>query len=78
MVQAHVARASHLVLTLPDAQHASRIVEMARQLNAPLEVVIRARSGDEADLLRQAGLGAAFSPDDEVAQAMLRALKGKG
>ena len=78
LVQAHVARAAQLVLALPDAHEARRIVELSRQLNAGLMVVIRARSGDEADLLRQSGLGAVFCPEDEVAQAMLRALAGKG
>ncbi len=77
LVQAHVARAAQLVLALPDAQEARRIVELSRQLNAQLSVVIRARSGDEADLLRQSGLGAVFSPEDELAQAMLRSLAGK-
>ncbi len=77
LVQAHVARAAQLVLALPDAQDAQRIVELSRQLNAALAVVIRARSGDEADLLRQSGLGAVFSPEDELAQAMVRALSGK-
>ncbi len=77
LVQAHVARAAQLVLALPDAQESRRIVELSRQLNAQLSVVIRARSGDEADLLRASGLGAVCSPEDEVAQAMLRALSGK-
>ncbi len=77
LVQAHVARAAQLVLALPDAQEARRIVELSRQLNAQLSVVIRARSGDEADLLRASGLGAVCSPEDEVAHAMLRALSGK-
>ena len=78
LVQAHVARASQLVLALPDAHEAQRIVELSRQLNAQLAVVIRARSGDEADLLRASGLGTVLSPEDELAQAMLRALAGKG
>ena len=77
LVQAHVARAAHLVLALPDAQDAQRIVALSRQLNPQLAVVIRARSGDEADLLRSAGLGVVCSPEDEVAQAMLRSLSGK-
>jgi CPA2 family monovalent cation:H+ antiporter-2 len=77
LVQAHVARAAQLVLALPNAQDAQRIVELSRQLNAELGVVIRARSGDEADLLRASGLGAVFSPEDEVAQAMVRSLSGK-
>lgn len=77
LVQAHVARAAQLVLALPDAQQARRVVELSRQLNAQLQVVIRARSGDEAELLRQSGLGVVLSPDDELAQAMLRALAGK-
>ncbi len=77
LVQAHVAQASQLVLALPDAQDAQRIVELSRQLNAQLSIVVRAHSGDEADLLRQSGLGTVVCPDDEVAQAMLRALANK-
>jgi CPA2 family monovalent cation:H+ antiporter-2 len=77
LVQAHVAGASRLALALPDAQDAQRIVDLSRQLNAKLSVVVRAHSGDEADLLRQSGLGTVVCPDDEVAQAMLRALDGK-
>lgn len=77
LVQAHVAQASQLVLALPDAQDARRIVELSRHLNAQLSVVIRAHSGDEADLLRHSKLGTVVCPDDEVAQAMLRAMAGK-
>lgn len=77
LVQAHVARAAQLVLALPDAQDAQHIVALARQLNAQLAVVIRARSGDEAELLRRSGLGTVFTPEHEVAQAMVRHLTGK-
>jgi CPA2 family monovalent cation:H+ antiporter-2 len=77
LVQAHVARAAQLVLALPDAIDAQRIVSLARLLNGQLLVVIRARSGDEAELLRQSGLGAVFTPEHEVAQAMIRHLNGK-
>jgi CPA2 family monovalent cation:H+ antiporter-2 len=77
LVQAHVAQAAHLVLAQPDAHEARRIVELALQLNPKLVVIIRARSGDEADLLRHSGLGVVFTPEHEVAEAMLRHLSGK-
>ena len=47
LVQAHIARAGMLVVTLPDVFDVRQIVEISRTLNPALEVVLCTNSGDE-------------------------------
>ena len=70
MVQAHVARASTLVVAIDDAPGARRMADVARTLNPSIAVVLRASSEDEATMLRDANLGAVFLGEDELARAM--------
>ena len=55
LVQAHIARAGMLVVTLPDVFDVRQIVEISRTLNPALEVVLCTNSGDEAALLSSEG-----------------------
>lgn len=57
LVQAHIARAGMLVVTLPDAFDVRRIVEISRTLNPSLEVALCTNSADEAALLESEGVG---------------------
>jgi CPA2 family monovalent cation:H+ antiporter-2 len=70
LVQAHVARASTLVVAIDDAPGARRMADVARTLNPSIAVVLRASSEDEAAMLRDANLGAVFLGEDELARAM--------
>jgi CPA2 family monovalent cation:H+ antiporter-2 len=60
LIQAHVARAAVLVIALPDTLHVRRMVEVARQLNPGIEVVLRTHNEEEAELLRKDGLAPSF------------------
>ena len=72
LVQAHVARAGLLVVAIPDALRVRSLVEIARTLNPRIEVLARAHSDEEAAMLRQAGIGAVFMGEHELALAMTR------
>jgi CPA2 family monovalent cation:H+ antiporter-2 len=72
LVQAHVARASLLVIATPDTVKVRKIVEIARTLNPRIEVLIRTHSDEEAALLRQEKLGQVFMGEHELALAMTR------
>lgn len=72
LVQAHVARARMLVVATPDAVAMRKMVEIARTLNPRIEVVLRTHGDEEADLLRQEGLGTVFMGEQELAGAIAR------
>jgi CPA2 family monovalent cation:H+ antiporter-2 len=72
LVQAHVARASLLVVATPDTVKVRKIVEIARTLNPRIEILIRTHSDEEAALLRQERLGKVFMGEHELAQSMTR------
>lgn len=70
--QAGVKRASHLVLTLPQATGRSAIVSVARNLNPKLRILVRAHYLRERDHLEQAGATAAVFEEGEAAVALAR------
>jgi CPA2 family monovalent cation:H+ antiporter-2 len=72
LVQAHVARASLLVVATPDTVKVRKIVEISRTLNPRIEILIRTHSDEEATLLRKEKLGEVFMGEHELAQAMIR------
>ena len=81
LIQAHVARAAVLVIATPDAFDVRKVVETARTLNPPIEVIVRTHSEDEAAMLRREGIGTIFMGEDELARGMSRHLlerMGKG
>ena len=71
LIQAHVARARLLVITLPDTLHVPHMVEIARMLNPGIEVLIRADSEEAAELLGRTHAGSVFLGEQEVAKGML-------
>jgi len=71
LIQAHVADAAMLVITTPDTLSVRKMVETARLLNPPIEVVVRTYSADESELLRQEQVGTVFFGDEELAKGML-------
>jgi CPA2 family monovalent cation:H+ antiporter-2 len=72
LVQAHVARARMLIVAVPDAVGARRMVEIARTLNPGVETVIRVHSDEEAALLRAEHAGMVFIGEQELAAGMTR------
>ncbi len=72
LIQAHVARASLLVIATPDTMKVRRMVEVARTLNPHIGILLRTHSDEEAELLRQENLGQVFMGEHELALAMTR------
>jgi CPA2 family monovalent cation:H+ antiporter-2 len=72
LIQAHVARASLLVIATPDTLKSRKMVEIARTLNPRIETLLRTHSDEEAALLRQENLGLVFMGEHELALAMTR------
>lgn len=70
LVQAHIARAGMLVVTLPDTFDVRQIVEISRTLNPSIEIALCTHSGDEAALLTSEGVGTVFISETELARGM--------
>ncbi|RTL31776.1 MAG: sodium:proton antiporter [Burkholderiales bacterium] len=72
LIQAHIARAAMLVITIPDSVLVHQLVDITRQLNRAASILVVSHSEDEAQLLRQDLGVAVFVPEKEVAQSMAR------
>jgi CPA2 family monovalent cation:H+ antiporter-2 len=70
--QAGTARASHLVITLPDAIQRAAIVTAARSLSETLRIVVRARYLRERPELERSGATSAIFEEAEAAVSMAR------
>ena len=70
--QAHIGGARLLVIAVPDAFGARKIAETARALRPSLEMVARAHSDEEAELLRKETSGMVFMGEHELALGMTR------
>ncbi|HYC33054.1 MAG TPA: cation:proton antiporter [Gemmatimonadales bacterium] len=74
LVQGHVARASVLVIAIPDASRVRGMVEIARTLNPLVEILLRTHSDQEAALFARENLGRVFMGEQELASAMSAAV----
>jgi CPA2 family monovalent cation:H+ antiporter-2 len=72
LIQAHVARASLLVIATPDAFAARQMLETARALNPSIQTVVRTHGEEEAELLRREQAGRVFMGEHELALGMTR------
>ncbi|MFO0875474.1 MAG: cation:proton antiporter [Phycisphaerales bacterium] len=70
--QAGVRRASHVVLTLPNASDRAAVVVAARNLNPSARILVRARYLRERGDLERAGATAAVFEEAEAADALAR------
>ena len=70
LIQAHVARASMLVVATPDTFGVRAMIETARALNPGIHTVVRTHSESEADLLRKEKAGRVFLGEHELAESM--------
>lgn len=81
LAQAHVARASVLVITTPDALKALQMIETARILNAGIDIVVHAQSEMEAALFAKESVNRILVAENELAKNItshiLRRMPGK-
>ncbi|AFI69542.1 potassium-efflux system protein [Burkholderia pseudomallei] len=70
LVQAHIARAGMLVVTLPDVFDVRQIVDISRTLNPAIEIALCTNSDEEAALLANEGMGEVFVSETELAHGM--------
>ena len=72
LIQAHVARAGMLVIAALDPVRIRKMVAIARQLNPPIEIVLRTDNADEAKLFERDRLGRVFVSEQELALGISR------
>ncbi|MFK3740148.1 YbaL family putative K(+) efflux transporter [Massilia sp. TN1-12] len=72
LIQAHIARASMLVIATPDTFHVRAMVETAKALNPAIRCVVRTHNEEEARLLREDTGGTVFIGEHELAKSMTR------
>jgi CPA2 family monovalent cation:H+ antiporter-2 len=70
LIQAHIARASMLVIATPDTFHVRSMIETAKALNPSIRCVVRTHSEEEATLLREETGGTVFVGERELARSM--------
>jgi CPA2 family monovalent cation:H+ antiporter-2 len=72
LIQAHIASASMLIIATPNTVSVRRMAEIARTLNAAIEIVVRTHNEQEASLLQKERVGTVFYGEHELASAMTR------
>jgi CPA2 family monovalent cation:H+ antiporter-2 len=72
LIQAHIARASLLVVATPDSFDVRRMIKTARTLNPGIETIVRTHNEEEAALLAQERAGTVFLGEQELAASMAR------
>ena len=70
LIQAHIARASMLVVATAETFRVRAMLETARALNPQIQTVVRTHSESEADLLRREQAGKVFLGEHELAASM--------
>ncbi len=76
LIQAHIMHAKMLLLSPMDIVDVHRIVDIAKQLNPQVQVVLCAESMEEARVLNQEAIGEVYFAEDEMAKNIsLRILK---
>jgi CPA2 family monovalent cation:H+ antiporter-2 len=73
LVQAHIAQAGLLLITLPETTDVRPIIDTARTLNPGIDIIVRAANEEEAELLAGIGLDRVVHPRGAVADAMAAA-----
>jgi LysM repeat protein len=70
LVQAHIARATILVIATPDTFNVRQMINTARTLNPEIETIVRTHNEEEAGLLEQEYAGKVFLGEYELAASM--------
>ncbi len=76
LIQAHVARASMLVIATPDSARARKMIGIARRLNPKIETIVRTHSDEEAELMRRERVDSVFMGEHELATSMIARVLG--
>ncbi len=71
LIQAHIAKASMLIIATSDTVSVRRMAEIARTLNAKIEIMVRTHDEEEAALLAKENVGRVFYGESELASAMI-------
>ena len=74
LIQAHIADADTLVVTLPDPINIRQMVDTARTLNPDIEILLRTHSEAESEMLRKDKQGTVFFGEEELAKGMTKHL----
>lgn len=78
LIQAHVARASMLVIATPDTLDVRQMAETANLLNPGIEIVVLTHNESEGELLqREQRIGRVFVGERELATAMVHFVLGR-
>lgn len=77
LIQAHVTRAAMLVIAIPDTVNVRQMVEIARQLNPEIQIVLRTHNEEEAELLQKETQGTVFLGEHELARGMTDHVLGR-
>jgi monovalent cation:H+ antiporter-2, CPA2 family len=72
LIQAHIARASMLVVATPDTFDVRQMIKTARTLNPGIETVVRTHNEEEAGLLEREAAETVFLGENELAKGMSR------
>jgi CPA2 family monovalent cation:H+ antiporter-2 len=70
LAAAHPRSARLIVVALPDAFQARRVISLARKLNPAIETVVRTHSETKALFLAESGVGLAVMGERELAVGM--------
>ncbi len=74
LVQAHIARASVLIIATPESIGVRQMIDTARQLNPKIQVLVRSHNQEEAALLERDMKARVFVGERELAEAMVRSV----
>ena len=74
LIQAHVARASVLVIATPDTFDVRAMIATARALNPHIHTVVRTHNEAEAELLRAERAGQIYIGEHELAKGMAQSV----
>ncbi|MGH6624308.1 MAG: YbaL family putative K(+) efflux transporter [Burkholderiaceae bacterium] len=77
LVQAHIARASALIVATPELIGVRQMIENARLLNPDIAVLVRSHNEEEARRLEQELKARVFVGERELARSMVDAVLGK-
>ena len=70
LIQAHIQHARLLVISPMDILDIHRIVDISKQLNPEIQVLICAESKEEAVVIREENIGEVFYAKEEMAKNM--------
>jgi CPA2 family monovalent cation:H+ antiporter-2 len=78
LAAANLGRARAIIIAIPNAFEAGRVVEQARALNPGIEIIARAHSDAEVDHLTNLGANTVIMGEREIARGMIERLLESG